>query len=171
MVGVRFNLVGSNDTTAFDVKPWLRVFDFANRHDWHIEVHCEGNRLAPVLEPILDHCAAVVIDHFGLPDAASPESCKGQRALHAAASDHGGRLFVKASAPYRVFPDENSQVAAAKCVPVFQRLLDALGPENLLWGSGWPWTRYEGRHDFDDTLGWQSMWLERQIDITAEKRA
>jgi len=33
------------------------------------------------------------------------------------------------------------------------------GHENMLWGSDWPWTGFEDRHSFTDTLHWQRAWL------------
>lgn len=155
VVGLRLNLVGwAYD--AFELDRWLKLFDLANQAGWHVEVHLEGPRLGSLLPQLLSHCARVVVDHFGLPAEDDPVSCPGQAAILNAPV---GGLMVKVSGPYRVFPNHDGTSAARRCWPIFNRLLDRLGPENLLWGSDWPWTRFEDQHSFQDTLEWREIWL------------
>ena len=97
----------------------------------------------------------VVVDHFGLPDPDEARSCPGQAAILSAPK---GRVLVKASGPYRVFPDHSGFDAANRCWPMFNRLLDRLGPQNMMWGSDWPWTRFEDKYSFADTLAWRDLW-------------
>jgi predicted TIM-barrel fold metal-dependent hydrolase len=35
-----------------------------------------------------------------------------------------------------------------------------LGAERLMWGSDWPWTQYEGRYSYMQTLGWLHQWID-----------
>lgn len=155
VVGMRLNLVGWA-YEQFDIRQWLNVFDLANQVGWHVEVHLEGHRLGVLLPQLLNHCACVVVDHFGLPDADNPVTCPGQAAILNAPV---GTLMVKVSGPYRVFDGYDGTSAARRCWPIFNRMLDRLGPENLLWGSDWPWTRFEDQHSFQDTLEWRDIWL------------
>lgn len=150
VIGMRLNLVGGF-AQGFDVALWdglLRRIDDAG---WHVELHCEGPMLPPVLEALLGRCRTVVIDHLGLPDAAAPLDCVGHRAIIGA---QARRVMVKVSGPYRVFPQISSQEAEVRCRPILDSLSDALGTESLIAGSDWPWTRFEGRHRYADTLAW-----------------
>lgn len=156
IVGMRFNLFGKGNAYEFDIDAWRSVIKHANKLGWHIDVHCEGPHLANVLPQLLAHADRVTIDHFGLPDPTAPMSCPGQAALLAAPQ---GRVFIKTSGPYRVFRDRSSEAAAQSCTPIFARLLQELGPDQLMWGSDWPWTQFEDRHDFATTRRWLDNWV------------
>lgn len=164
VVGVRFNLVGREDSSAFDVKPWRSVFRFAADHNWHIELHSEGYKIPSLLKSFLPLTDKLVIDHFGLPDSAAPGKCSGHQALMSASK---GKLFIKASAPYRVFPAMLASEAVANCGSLFSAFLDKFGPEQMLWGSDWPWTQHEGGHTYKDTVQWQRDWLASTSDGSA----
>ncbi len=155
VVGMRLNLVGWA-YEEFELSRWERLFDLVNQAGWHVELHLEGWRLGEFLPKLLAHCDQVVVDHFGLPDASDPVGCPGQAAILNAPL---GALMVKVSGPYRVFVNHDGTSAARRCWPIFNRLLDRLGPEHLLWGSDWPWTRFEDMHSFQDTLDWRDIWL------------
>ena len=68
-----------------------------------------------------------------------------------------GQAFVKMSAPYRVFSNVSSDAAMRLCLPVLDSLLEDLGPEQLLWGTDWPWTQFEGRHTYPDNVSWLDL--------------
>lgn len=162
-IGMRLNLVGWA-YEKFELEAWSRVFDHANRAGWHLEIHLEGARLGALLPKLLERCQRVVVDHFGLPDPSDPAACPGQAAILNAPV---GSVMVKVSAPYRVFDGYDGTSAARRCWPIFNRLLDRHGPENLLWGSDWPWTRFEDRHSFLDTLEWRDIWLSTSMEQAA----
>ena len=130
----------------------------AEANDWHIELHCEGPRLSALLKQLGDRCSKIVVDHFGLPDPNAPLECDGLRAMTRMAK---GQVFVKLSAPYRVFRHVPSEAAMHLCLPVFDSLLEYLGPEQLLWGSDWPWTQFEDRHTYADTVSWLERMSQR----------
>jgi len=156
VMGMRLNLFGNGPACGFDVAIWKDILRRVSGFGWHVDLHCEGHRLAEILPAILRHADRVVIDHFGLPDPVAPMQFPGQTAILAAPP---GRVFVKASAPYRVFREDDSNTAATLCEPIFNRLLQSLGPEQLLWGSDWPWTQFQDRHTYSSTLEWGEMWL------------
>ncbi len=156
IIGIRLNLVGRGGEALSELSQWRSLLAAVSARGWHVELHCEGSRLAPVLASLLEVCRTVVIDHFGLPSAPDPARCPGHQAILAAPK---GRVLVKVSAPYRVFPAEESRSAAERCGPFFASFLATLGPERLLWGSDWPWTRFEGRHDFGQAFRWWGQWL------------
>ena len=154
VVGVRLNLVG-RPAPEFSASVWTRFFGRVNSLGWHVAVHVEGNRLADILRVLLDRCERVVVDHFGLPDAGAPRSCPGFRALLAAPP---GRLWIKTTAPSRIFKDLSNEAAAARCGELFQALAECLGTDALLWGSDWPWTQHASGQSFADTLDWLDAW-------------
>ena len=155
VIGIRLNLVGQSapDFTSHD---WLALFERVNALGWHVELHLEGLRLPEILPILCQYCNSVVLDHFGLPDSSRPMECAGIKAILDAADNE--RFFVKTSAPYRIFPNLASSEAAARTAPIFAHLLNTLGPDRLVWGSDWPWTRYESQHNFRQTLDWLQMW-------------
>ncbi len=159
--GVRFNLYGKPTTYRFDIEPWLTVIRRADELGWHIDVHCEGALLASVLPMLLTHSHRITVDHFGLPDPTAPMECPGQAAILEAPKGH---VFVKASGPYRAFRNSPSSEAAVRCTPIFTRLLEELGPDQLMWGSDWPWTQFENRHNFSSTRQWLFDWLHMARD-------
>lgn len=152
VVGFRLNLLGSEALP--DLSQWAPVFEFAEANDWHVELHCEGTRLPALLKLLGDRCSKIVVDHFGLPDPGAPLLCDG---LYAIAGMPKGQVFVKLSAPYRVFRNMPSERAMSLCLPVLDVLFESLGPEQLLWGSDWPWTQFEGQHTYADNVSWLDL--------------
>ncbi|MFK7966886.1 MAG: amidohydrolase [Burkholderiaceae bacterium] len=156
VIGLRLNLIGQDK--PLDLARWAPVLRFAQAHNWHVELHCEGPRLAGLLDALSDKCPRIVVDHFGLPNPAAPLKCEG---LQAVARMPAGQVFVKLSAPYRVFKDLPSADAMLACLPLVDALLAAVGPEQLLWGSDWPWTQFEGKHRYSDCVSWLELMSTR----------
>lgn len=138
--GLRWNLVEGAPLPDPDAPAVRRFLEQIGMAGLHLELHLEGPRLAGYLPRLAPRVWRLVIDHCGLPDAADPADDAGLRAIAAVAGK--GRLWVKLSAPYR------SAAAAAHV----QSLLAALGPERLVWGSDWPWTRHESGRDYGQLL-------------------
>lgn len=157
IVGLRFNLYGKKNLDASFFDPWKSLLNRVSDMGWHVELHCESHAMAHLLPLLLQRAERVVVDHFGLPDSDSPYACPGQDAILSAPF---GRVFVKASAPFRVFRAQESNRAADLCAPILMRLANHIGPDRILWGSDWPWTQFEDRHTFDMTVGWGNMWSE-----------
>lgn len=155
IVGFRLNLIGQ--ACRFDIEDWAGLLKKLDRHDWHVELHCESDQLPQILPGLLKYAPKVVVDHFGLPGSFTPTTCAGTSALLDGEDD---RVFVKVSAPYRAFPDTSSENRARLGSLVFRKLFDQLGPARLIWGSDWPWTRFEHLHSFADTLEWRDNWIK-----------
>ncbi|MER7692716.1 amidohydrolase family protein [Streptomyces sp. NPDC097610] len=85
----------------------------------------------------------MVVDHLGLPTASSL-SYPGSAVLSRLPTAQ--HVWVKAAAPYRSVP----QAATA----TLRSLLGTGGGERMLWGSDWPWTRYEEGRLYSTTLAW-----------------
>ena len=163
VVGMRFNLFGKGPSYQFDITPWIRLLKDVSARGWHVALHGEGALVAGVLPQLLRHAETVVVDHFGLPDQVARADAASQAVILSAPL---GRVFVKVSAPYRVFRELTSHDAATACDDIFTSLFETLGPEHLLWGSDWPWTQFEGRHSYADTVSWGERWVRAALDRT-----
>ncbi len=157
IIGIRLNLVGDIAKDRFHLHEWEVVFKVISDLGWHVEVHCEGRYLPQLLPDLLNCCDRIVVDHFGLPDPRQALSCPGLEMICGCISN---KIFVKASAPYRVFPEMGSNEAAHCCSDIIKRLVESLGPDQLLWGSDWPWTQFENRHLYSETTQWERNWVQ-----------
>lgn len=152
-VGVRLNLVGL-PLPDLSAGPWPALLERLRRRDWHLELHREGRDLPGLVAPALDAGVRVCVDHFGRPDPAAPLDDPGLR--HLLAAGRGGRVWVKLSAAYRNGGVERGHAVAMQVTP---RLLDALGPERLVWGSDWPHTQHESIVGYDDARAALDRWV------------
>lgn len=154
VVGTRLNLIGHR-TPNLKAKNWQQFLKNINELGWHLEIHAEGHKLAVLLPHVLNACRHVVVDHFGLPNPSAPHQCAGWRTI---LSTKKG-LWVKVSAPYRVFPNTKIGIAVDKCTVLAQALREHLGTERMIWGSDWPWTQHENGIKFSHTIDWREQWL------------
>ena len=152
IVGLRLNLLMQE--AAFVFENWHPVLHAANQLDWHIELHARGSYLPEILADLLTTNQIIVVDHFGLPEPTINNECVGYNAI---VSNPPGRVLVKISAPYRV--EKNLKEASLPHVmqSVFDGLFEALGPENLVWGSDWPHTQYEDKFCFKQSMEYQKL--------------
>jgi predicted TIM-barrel fold metal-dependent hydrolase len=103
---------------------------------WHVEIIAALPMILSAESRIARSSAPIVIDHYGLPGDAGPESGPGRRFLELVALPH---VWVKLSAPYRVSSDP---LATEPPGHWLSALLQA-APERCLWGSDWPHTPAE----------------------------
>ena len=126
--GLRFPIFG------LPTPQWSAYHDMlaeAQRRDWPIHLYVECRRLPEILPVLLDGGHRVVIPHFGMFDRTlGPLRDPGFKVLLEAA--RSGRVWVLFSGAYRVGP-ERARAAA----PL---LLEAFGPDHLMWASDWPHT-------------------------------
>jgi len=140
VVGIRLNLIGQSIPDCRSA-PWDGLFRKLAARDWVVEIHREAADLPQLLPQIAGFGLRVVADHFGRPDPALKAADPGfLRLLDLAGS---GSVWVKISAPYRsaAGPEDAALMSAM--------LLDAFGPERLLWGSDWPHTQFETRANYE----------------------
>lgn len=117
--------------------------------DWHVEIYLEGPPLANLLPAIRDSGARVVVDHFGSPDPARGVACAGFRQVLDGV--RAGDTFVKLSAPYRQGGADPQRYVDA--------LLDAGGPQQLVWASDWPFVLHEDEISYRDCVPWLADWV------------
>lgn len=147
--GIRLNLVG---TAVPELRSgaWADLLLRVRALGWHVEVHLELAALPPVGQAVIDSGCRLVVDHFGRPGGADAE---GMAWLLDAAQT--GRAWVKLSAAYRNAAPSAPVPAAAAAA----RLLEAFGPERLVWGSDWPHTQHRELASFSSTLAALQAWV------------
>jgi predicted TIM-barrel fold metal-dependent hydrolase len=147
-VGIRLNWIRRPNLPDVGTPDYRRLFATVRELDWHVEIYLEGPLLAGVLPQIRESGAKVVVDHFGSPDPARGVQCRGFRAVLDGV--RAGDTWVKLSAPYRQGGvDPQAYVDA---------LLDAGGPDQLVWASDWPFVGHEEAISYkacvDDLVRW-----------------
>lgn len=161
IVGVRLNYF-SRPLPDLDSPLWSTYLNRVQKVGWHVELHVEGARVPSILNRLAISNNHVVVDHFGLPEISAPTQCPGFQSL---IKDRHSSVCVKVSAPYRVFPQLPTDQAALDCGELTRILLDAIGSERLIWGSDWPWTKYETGHTYEMCLKWAADWYS-EVDAT-----
>ena len=149
----RLNLSGATDFSVYGTPSWRALLDAVEALGWHVEVFTDAGRLPAVAAALGTSTVPIVFDHFGNPghDASSIE-----RSFEAAAALAARRsVAVKLSAPYRL--------GSADPEPLARRWLEIVGPEGLLWGSDWPWTRHEAGRDYAQLRAELDAWLPASI--------
>jgi len=144
IVGIRYSLRRYPDIPDFTKPDYQRLLRRVADLDWYVHIMAEADRLALLVPQLMESGAKLVIDHFGVPDAAKGYDCPGFQAVQRALAT--GRTWVKVSAPYRVEGWDTNQLA--------QKLLAEAGPERLLWGSDCPWAGFEGKFAYGETIDW-----------------
>ena len=126
--GLRFPILG------LPTPQWSAYHEMlgeALKRDWPIHLYVESKRLPEMLPLLLDGGHKIVIPHYGMFDRTlGPARDPGFKVLLESAKT--GRVFVVMCGAYRVGPERARQAAPM--------LLDAFGPERLMWGSDWPHT-------------------------------
>jgi len=150
--GIRLNWVRREQLPDAGSVAYRRLFEQVRDLDWHVEIYLEGAKLAQVLPILRESGVDVVVDHFGAPDPALGIDDPGFAA--ALAGVRAGDTFVKLSAPYRLGGADPQRYVDA--------LLDAGGPDQLVWGSDWPFVSYEEVISYHMCVDWLSAWIPEE---------
>lgn len=139
--GVRINLYSKGVAeTAGPLEPilagWRGKFPDSG---WHLEIIAPLRVLLSGGGAIANSPAPVVIDHYGLPGDAEPDSAAGKKLLKLAASP---QVWFKLSAPYRTLADP----LATRPPAAWLRALLEAAPDRCVWGSDWPHTPPHQEH-------------------------
>jgi predicted TIM-barrel fold metal-dependent hydrolase len=128
VVGLRFPIFGLPTPNWGDYR---EAFAEAKHRGWHLHLYVESHRLPEILPVFLASGANVVVPHLGMfnPNLGPHRDPGFKLLLEASKTD---QIHVLLSGPYRTSFD-----TARDAVPM---LLDALGPDHLIWGSDWPHT-------------------------------
>lgn len=152
IVGVRLNCIGHE---APDLKraPYRALADRLAASGLVLQIQAESRQWATLAPALTDLPCRVLVDHFGRTSATDTEGSF--RALLRCASENE-HLWFKFSGPYRL-----AQGEASRCA---EMILRTVGPGRIVWGSDWPWTQFEAKHVYADTLDWLTSWLPSAID-------
>lgn len=154
IIGVRLNLV-ERDIPDFSDEEWKVFMNSFEKLNWHLEVHIEGDRQIEFVDKV-PFAGNLMIDHFGLP--ASNDQLK-SNLDDLISKNKFSSIYTKISGAYRVFPQDSFEESAANCHKYAETLKEALGSDNLIWGSDWPWTRHEKGQSYTDCAKWGELWL------------
>ena len=145
VVGIRLNLQRL-PIPMFTKGPWPGFLAKLRRLDWQVEIIRDSGDLPFLVEPLLDAGVNVVVDHFGRPAAEAGTDDPGFQYLLSRGSSR--RVWVKLSGGYRNWADADVSHHGRQAAAL---LLEAMGPERLVWGSDWPHTQNEERVTFAST--------------------
>ena len=149
VVGIRLNWFNRETLPDVESASYRALFAKLQKLDWQVEIYIEGHKLASLLPAIRAHGVKCVVDHFGAPDAAlgvdDPGFVESLRGVSA------GDTWVKLSAPYRQ--------GGADCQRYVDALLDAGGPEQLVWASDFPFISHEATIDYPMCVRWIEEWV------------
>lgn len=128
------------------------MLDEALKRGWPIHLYVESRRLPEILPLLLEGGHQVVIPHFGMFDRTlGPARDPGFKVLLESAKS--GRVWTVLSGAYRVGL-ERARAAAPM-------LLEAFGPQRLMWASDWPHTDtgLDRVRTYPLTLKWFEEWV------------
>jgi len=151
-VGIRLNWVRRSTLPDVSTGDYRQLFAKVRELDWHVEIYLEGPLLAKILPAVRESGAKVVIDHFGRPDPAQGVACGGFKAVLEGV--RAGDTWVKLSAPYRQGGADPRRYVDA--------LLDAGGPQQLVWASDWPFVSHEDDVTYRDCVQWLVDWVPNE---------
>jgi len=151
-VGIRLNWVRRSTLPDVAAAEYRQLFVKVRELDWHVEIYLEGPLLAKILPAVRESGAKVVIDHFGSPDPAQGVACSGFKAVLDGV--RAGDTLVKLSAPYRQGGADPRRYVDA--------LLDAGGPQQLVWASDWPFVSHEDDVTYRNCVQWLVDWVPNE---------
>jgi len=160
VVGIRFNL-------NFEKSPSLygaageRALAIARDVGWLVQVHYEGDTLAPALPVLRAARLPVVVDHFGRPHLEEGVRQPGFQALLELGREGAA---VKLSAAFR---SSGQGAPYADLDAYVAELLESFTVGRCVWGSDWPFLRARTRVDYGPQLVSLARWVP---DATERKR-
>ena len=149
VVGIRLNWFHRSELPDIETDAYSRLFEHVRSLDWQVEIYLEGPKLAAVLPRIRSHGVKVVVDHFGAPDPALGADDRGFAEVLRGVG--AGDTWVKLSAPYRLGGADPQRYVDA--------LLDAAGPQQLVWASDWPFVSFEDKIEYPMCVQWIERWV------------
>jgi predicted TIM-barrel fold metal-dependent hydrolase len=158
VVGIRFNLA-SFDGGALARPEAARLLERIKALDWFAQVHGRDQQWAEAAPALQRSQVKVVVDHFGIGDAASGIAAPGFQAV--LGLGRTGRAAVKLSAPFRLAAAGDGYAALDGHV---ESLLEAFGGERCVWGSDWPFLALDRRPDYRSCLAFLQRWLPDRAD-------
>ena len=159
VIGIRLDLIGRGIDHLED-GGW-RLIERICARGWLLDLQVEAAQLSGISERLAARGVRGIVDHLGRPDPALGVHQPGFADLLALAAT--ARCWVKLSGPFRFSKHPEFRDAD----PYARAILDAFGPDRLVWGSDWPHLRADRRYAHASLLDW----LERLVpDHQARRR-
>jgi len=131
--GLRLNIYSPIGPEKSIERDFAALAGIARTMNWHVEVIAPITVLVQHLALLTEARAPVVVDHYGVFGAATPDSREGQQLLEFIARPD---VWMKLSGPYRV---SANPLETRPNRTWLKALLDVAG-ERCVWGSDWPHT-------------------------------
>jgi predicted TIM-barrel fold metal-dependent hydrolase len=131
--GMRLNLYSPLREKAPLADRFSAITGLARELNWHIEVIAPLKMLAENAALLGSARVPVVIDHYGLHAASTPDQAESRALLDLLSMSH---VWIKLSAPYRV----STNPLATKPDPAWLAAILATALDRCVWGSDWPHT-------------------------------
>jgi predicted TIM-barrel fold metal-dependent hydrolase len=138
--GLRLNFVTAGKSDVGEARQSLAAAARSARLGWHIQAYMPLAVIAALQDEIAALAVPLVVDHFSGARAAAGPTQPGFAALVELA--RRGHVYVKLSAASRL-----SDVAGCADMAHLAAPLIAANPDRMLWGSDWPHTGLDHRHD------------------------
>lgn len=158
IVGARLNLFG-RPLPDFSQAIWQGFFERLNSLGWHVEIHCPYQQLPAIMPALLHRADKIVVDHLGRPDF--KHGVQPGQLEYLCSLAGSGRVWVKLSAVYRIWPEGSID----GCAAIVRHLIDCFGTRRLMWGSDWPHTEHESLSSMRKSLHWLANAVASQEDL------
>jgi predicted TIM-barrel fold metal-dependent hydrolase len=130
--GVRVNLESAGENDPAKAGQQLQTASArVARFGWHVQTYTNLHVLQPLTDAIMKMPTPLVVDHFGLAQAADGTGQSGFAELLSLL--RSGKVYVKISAAYRI----SNVPGQADAAPIARAIIDA-NPDNVVWGTDWP---------------------------------
>jgi predicted TIM-barrel fold metal-dependent hydrolase len=137
--GVRINVASAGLRQVNEISHMLQVAALRVAPlQWHLQIFTDLNVIQGLAETFRSLPVPIVIDHFGLADAAAGTNQAGFSTLCDLLAE--GRCWVKLSAAYRISKNEPDFSDANPIAKAFI----AANPDRVVWGTDWPHTGGHG---------------------------
>jgi predicted TIM-barrel fold metal-dependent hydrolase len=158
VVGARFNLLFAHATSIRGEAGALLLARIGEL-GWFAQIYFRGDGLLDALPVLRDSGVRIVVDHLGAPDTDRDVAQPGFQAL--LELGRSGNAAVKLSGAFR---SSKHPWPHADLDPFVAALIDAFTPDNCVWGSDWPFVRFEQRTDYGPQLMLLERWLPDEKD-------
>ena len=161
--GVRLDLVNDGlGTLGHPDFPWL--LGALRERDAVLQVQCEGDQLAAVLEVAGDAGVRIVVDHCGRPDPAAGLVQPGFAAL----LELGRRgHFVKLCGAFRF---SRMAYPHPDVTPFVEALLATFTRDRCVWGSDWPFLHHADKVRYGQAVDLATAWVGTPHSLDAAAR-
>ena len=153
VVGARFNLIFAH-ATSIQGAEGERLLARVREVGWFAQIYFRGDGLVDALPVLRRSRLRIVVDHLGAPETDRGVSQPGFQAL--LELGRAGNAAVKLSGAFR---SSRQPWPHTDLDPFVAALIDAFTPDNCMWGSDWPFVRFEQRTDYGPQLALLERWL------------